>query len=501
MLQNDIYDLINERIKLRGKNQFELKIDYNINPNLKINRYKVEAYFFIPKSLGINSKTYNTENFFEDIDSKIRFKTPRMAINTLFDQENLESPYWRVLRLMRMVENKEVSNRQIIRELKMLVCIIKSCLGEEALKIVEILSHKEVDKHLWVLLYDIDQIKAKFVAIREKAETTKLAEKVKTSFIFADEYLSLLIENNLINIFNASEKQENGQEIRKKLAGYIRDEIKHRIKENYESVPEKSIDNESIAYRGGKLKRYFSSVLFLSLKEIKRGRYLANILFALAAGLAMFIAIIITIYSSLNYVITSLPFVTIGVLGYMLKDRMKDWLKNFFVRKLSHYFPRKSFHIYDSYLDKNIGTFKNQASYVKIKELSGRIKEIRDLDPLAKLENGNSSEEIIKYERWVNLYTEIIERKHERTKNINDIIRFNAFEFIQRCDDPYFPHLSLSKNEDKLETIKCGKTYHLNVIFKFSYKVKKGRSKFFVRKVQAILDKNGIKRLVMPTAA
>jgi len=500
MIQNDIYDLINERIKLRGKNQFELKIDYNINPNLKINRYKVEAYFFIPKSLGINSKTYNTENFFEDIDSKIRFKTPRMAISTLFDRENLESPYLRVLRLMRIAENKKSSGRQIIRELKMLICIVKSCLGEESLRITEMLNHKEVDKHLWALLYEVDQIKEKFSELRKIAETARLADKVKTSFIFADEYLSLLIENNLINIFNASEKQENGKEIRKKLAGYIRDEIKHRIQENYESVPEKSIDNESISYRGGKLKRYFSSVLFLSLKEIRRGKYLANILFALAAGLAMFIAIIITIYSSLKYVITSLPFVTIGVLGYMLKDRMKDWLKNFFVKKLSHYFPRKSFHIYDSYLEKNIGTFKNQASYVKMKELKENIKEARNHDLLARLEQGNNAEEIIKYERWVNLYTDIIERKHERTKNINDIIRFNAFEFIQRCDDPYFSHLSLSKKEDKLETVRCGKTYHLNVIFKFSYKSEKNKYKFFIRKVQAVLDKNGIKRLIMPTS-
>src|SRR5262245_42979555 len=51
--------LIDSRIQTHDSRQFEVKLDYSIDPTAKQNHYQVDAYFFIPKSLGINSQTYS----------------------------------------------------------------------------------------------------------------------------------------------------------------------------------------------------------------------------------------------------------------------------------------------------------------------------------------------------------------------------------------------------------------------------------------------------------
>ena len=75
--------LIESRVEAHDSQQFEVKLDYSIDPEKKQNQYRIEAYLFIPRSLGINRETYSTKHFFRDIQSYIRFKTPQISIPDL----------------------------------------------------------------------------------------------------------------------------------------------------------------------------------------------------------------------------------------------------------------------------------------------------------------------------------------------------------------------------------------------------------------------------------
>ena len=123
-------NLISDRIKLRDKRHFEVKLDYNLDPSIKVNKYKVEAYFFIPRTLCINRETYSEEDFFRNIQSWIRFKTPKISVENLLNKKNSKSPYARVYKLLNTKHKNGEYAYKIIRELKILMCVLKILVRE-----------------------------------------------------------------------------------------------------------------------------------------------------------------------------------------------------------------------------------------------------------------------------------------------------------------------------------------------------------------------------------
>jgi len=63
-------------------------------------------------------------------------------------------------------------------------------------------------------------------------------------------------------------------------------------------------------YRRGILKKFISSVLYLKV-EVSERKALSQILFGIAAGLAMLFAVIATIYAQNRFSLNSWPFVFI----------------------------------------------------------------------------------------------------------------------------------------------------------------------------------------------
>jgi hypothetical protein len=59
----DPEELIDSRLRVHDDNQVEIKLDYAIDTNRRHNRYRVETYFFVPKSLGLDVHAYPREQF------------------------------------------------------------------------------------------------------------------------------------------------------------------------------------------------------------------------------------------------------------------------------------------------------------------------------------------------------------------------------------------------------------------------------------------------------
>ena len=68
---------IQERIKIHDRHQFEIKHVYPLSSqNGRALRYTVELYLFIPQSLDINPASRRKEEFYRDLQSRIRWPTP-----------------------------------------------------------------------------------------------------------------------------------------------------------------------------------------------------------------------------------------------------------------------------------------------------------------------------------------------------------------------------------------------------------------------------------------
>ena len=80
------------QLEQHDKYNFEAKMDYSLHKDSKISRYNVQIYFFIPFALHINDKTYPKQKFYADFTNYIRFKTPKMSLMGICNENNPKSP-------------------------------------------------------------------------------------------------------------------------------------------------------------------------------------------------------------------------------------------------------------------------------------------------------------------------------------------------------------------------------------------------------------------------
>ncbi|MCX7805310.1 MAG: hypothetical protein N3A38_08990 [Planctomycetota bacterium] len=87
---------IESRFRVHDKYQFEVKLDYEMDFSKRIDNYRIEAFFFLPASLGINALSYPKDLFYRDLLSYTRYKTPSMSFRELLDESNALSPLTRL---------------------------------------------------------------------------------------------------------------------------------------------------------------------------------------------------------------------------------------------------------------------------------------------------------------------------------------------------------------------------------------------------------------------
>ena len=86
-------------------------------------------------------------------------------------------------------------------------------------------------------------------------------------------------------------------------------------------------------HRIGFLKKFCMNILFLSARRAQQRQGWEEVLFALAAGVAMAFATAVAFWAQARYTQASLNFFLIMVVGYMMKDRIKEGLRRIFSQR------------------------------------------------------------------------------------------------------------------------------------------------------------------------
>ena len=143
---------------------FETKIDYVLDRTQKKDHssFLLESFFFIPENLQINKDSYTRDQFFLDLNNRIRFKTPQMSIKGILDKNNKLSPVNVILEKLQEIEYGQKEQEleiRIEREIRLLACIIKVSLRDQHLHSLSNLLHQ-----LWSYLLHI-KAKNKYLSI------------------------------------------------------------------------------------------------------------------------------------------------------------------------------------------------------------------------------------------------------------------------------------------------------------------------------------------------
>lgn len=501
-------NLIESRVEAHDSQQFEVKLDYSIDPNQSRNEYQVEAYMFVPKSLGINRDTYSTSHFFRDMHSYIRFKTPPVALKELLSSEFKRSPFIRLgaaLKVLREDPGSKKAESKLTRELKLLACLTRANMRDSVRELIESLPTPNGDalqfttqdeEEIVSVLHDIKMVFEAYRALKPELAIDGVSFNVKDTYEKVDEYLSLVLENHLTHLLEALDarySQKQFLESRKRVTTLLENERNHRDAAGYPRILESGIPNEHYLYRRGLLKKMAMSVLFLQVSKEDSMDGHSDFVASIAAGVAMVFATLAAILAQTRYGLNTGPFVAALVVSYILKDRIKDWIKRYYSKFVAYRLWDRSIRIVDPHHDQPVGRCREQFEFLSRGQIPEAILKIRHEGEPDSVEARAKQEHCIRYNKEIRLDGKRIDVNHGRLLDINDIIRFNVWRMFILADDPKHDVRLFNVRRQEIETVECPKVYHLNILLRFLG----GKEKTLVtsERVRVVLDRNGIRHL------
>jgi hypothetical protein len=493
-------------VEQHDRYNFEAKMDYSLHKDSKISRYNVQIYFFIPSALHINEKTYPKQKFYADFTNHIRFKTPKMSLMGICNENNPLSPIYNICNLTQDLKNGTISEEQlhrIIYELRLLGAMYKSTIRDqfrlfkEELKQIEDIS--EINAKILAYLKEIEKFRNRFSELGTDLMASFSPETLRESCKFVDQYLSLQTQEQLTKLLKIIQKIPEQRLLEDKLKNLIANEIKHRRAMKSYLIRDHQDENESFTYWEGILKKFIQGILYLKTKDKAEERSTLQLLYGIAAGFAMFISLMIGLWIGDLFSQGSMGLVIALSIAYILKDRLKEGARNWSNKFVSHIFPDRKIEIFDIDGKEKIGSFRETARFMQLNQTPPEILKIRQASNISSIEQEGKPELVLRYNKRVRLYNHVINRHHQRHQDIFDIMRFNIRNFIQYADDAKRIEEVYNTESGQIEESICAKVYHLNLVLRLYSKDASGHEQLQYKKVRVILDQNGIKRFQEPT--
>ncbi|MCB1112165.1 MAG: hypothetical protein KDK72_05855 [Chlamydiia bacterium] len=483
-------------IHIRDQFQFELKSEFFPRHEEARGIYTQEFYLFIPNSLQVNRDTYSKKQFYRDQTNFIRYKTPEFTFSGLIDPRNPLSPLNR-MQVMRGRIKDPKAVEKVEDELKLLGNIVRSALRKQAAEIIAILEGAEPENVLPIIhrlheevqlfLHNFNDVMLDYL---EKSDVISL----KTHFHYVDEFISNAISYYATGILYTLRKQD-----RKSFAAADRElcsliiEEKENNSENILGVDNPK-DKEYFFYKQGLLNKFILDALLLNTRRTSSERHLRELIGSFAAGIAMLFFFALFVWQGEHVTRTSELFIIGTVVLYIIKDRIKENIRNVSYKHAFKWFPDFTTVIRSPDGKTVLGKLVESFSFITAKALPKEIKKVRNREFHYVLEDFQRPENVIYHKKSVRMYPESGEDSSRRY-GLNIITRFSIYHFLEKADDPVQQFLTIDNTNHHFLDYILPKVYHLNIIMKSSFRNEAGKLEVEIKKFRLIIDKNGIRRI------
>lgn len=477
---------IQERIKIHDRHQFEIKHVYPLSSqNGRALRYTVELYLFIPQSLDINPESRRKEEFYRDLQSRIRWQTPVCLLESLLCSEEsiLARLRARMSELGRRPDDPKVQER-FVDTLKLCCSIVKSALRDEIEFCCDsCLTGERIDR----LENNTQELLSRFRGLRPLLQVPHLDPRYAEIYDFGDEYISLVAEYYFASLAESlSDTGEISRKLRKAVLRLAAGEAHYRRKRGFSSVISESDSNEAAIYRMRVLKKIMGSILYLRTSRSADGRFAEELLTSLSAGVAMFLALMLSLLGRHLVADVTAWFVAIAVICYIVRDRIKDSCRFRFVGWARRFFFDYSTRISDAH-GRRVGTSKELFSFIRESALPPEVAKLRARSLVVELANA-PGENIVYYKKKIVLRA-ASSPSGEEYNGVVDIVRMSIRHLLDRMDDPIRSLLLPQSGGVRRVNGHC--VYHLNLVLRYAAE---GNPEEY-RKFRLILDQNGIVRI------
>ncbi len=484
--------IIRENIKKHDQLSFEIKLEFPFVPKKKKRKrkdnYYVNIYLFLPYALDVNKHSFTKEDFYNSLKTYIRFTTPTYSLQNILKSKN--SP----LEKLKKVINDYITSPDDDKkddfeiQVKRFCSIFGTAMRRAGNKILKTKDTEVRGRLVHEFTEQVNQVREKFQILGSNLTPPEENGYLLNTFHFADEYQSLLVERNLLFLLDGIEKKKTkcNKEHLDKLNNLVLWENTYREEQGYPSVAYANRNNEHVLHRASRLKKFIESNLFLNTDTKKDGVVFEQIMFALAAGLAMVFATGVAFASQLIYGNLTLPFFIALVISYMFKDRIKE-LVRIYLNKKHHKFAQDfRTNIYDQQ-SRKIGFLKESFNFIKHRHLPEAILHARNSMRATGISKESMGEKIILYRNQIKIFNKKV-KSLDDFSGTTEILRLNISDFTKNMDDPEKEIFVRTKKGFKRGYAK--RYYHLNLILNYS-DGKEEKIKLY----KLIAARNGINRV------
>ncbi len=481
--------VIKEIVKKHDLLSLETKLEFPVKKeSKKADNFDFDMFLFLPYGLDINKHNFTQEDFYNSLKTHIRLSTPFYKLHKLIDGES--SPYAKLQQSIS--EYVSLSNDKTLleyeKQLKLFCSIFKAALRFETNKILRSRSEERRLQLVYDYKKNIKKSRGYFKNLFLQLNSLSHGEKAQSVFHYADEYQSLLVEKHTASLIKSvSKKSKIAITIHEVLSNIVIAEMDYRLEKNYLSVGVKKIKSIDLLHRSARLKKFIESNLYLNTDTKKEGVIVEQLLFSIAAGIAMVFATVVAFASQMLYGSLSLPFFIALVIGYMFKDRIKELVRLYLGkkhRKIIYDFKTKIY----SQDKKKIGSLKESFGFDKYSLLSKKILDQRNKMRVTEITEESLGEKIIHYRTKVKIRKK--SKAYSDFSGLTQIMRFNVSDFTKKMDDPEKEVLLRTKNGFK--RVFSDRVYHLNLILTYS-----DNKDFMINSYKIFTNRRGISRIEM----
>lgn len=500
-------DAVHQRVRAHDQYQVEFKLDYQLSPARRT-RYQITTYIFVPPSLAIRSDTYSKSEFYRDIQNYVRLQTPLIPLNRL--RHDADSPLVMLTTQLACADAGCLADaeQEIITNLKFLRAILKSSLRLELRRIGRAQSGNQSDAAeaprasslVLQTLQEADAIIAQFRQAGQPLSGLPSDHTVLQAYRLADESISLVYEEFLLSLFRLVGQQRGkvNAELERCIEKTVQGEITYRQRTGYSALLQPEGDNEVFLHRTSMLKKYASSVLYLSPTVQREGTAIEQVLLAFAAGLSMIFATVVAFYFQLRYGQFTFPVFVALVVGYMFKDRIKESARSFFAHSLRHFLFDRRIVVRTRDGKEKLGYLREKLTYPSMRQIPPHVLEMRNRNRNTGLENQNQDESVLCYTKEVILRANAFRRMATGgppITGITDIMRYDVRPYLRKMDDPIERKFYLQRG--KLCVARCQRVYYLNIVSVYTSEGEQGFQR--IERTRVALTRKGIKRIERDT--
>lgn len=462
--------MIDVQVRIHDRFSVEFKIGYVVRKELKINDFMMNTWIFVPNGLDINSFTYTKNQFYRSVKSGIRLITPIYTMNDLADEDALPFRFLEVAINELMADPARENLAEVEYQIKMFCSIVRSAMRRGADRILKNTSGDKREAKVCEYKDRIVRVIRRYRNLRTLLSNSELGREALVFYLFGDEFLSNLLEFQIYRLLELMKQKDPGcyQQVEPGMMQLVKQEIEYKKASGYSYVKKDSPDcNRGVFFRMCLLKKYVESHLFLNAYKKKDGQIAEQVYFSVAAGISMIFATAIAFSFQQKYGNFTMPLFVALVISYMLKDRIKELTRYYFVHRLAKkYFDNKTI---ISIKETPLGWIKEGVDFITENRVPEEIMEMRGRSDLLEADNRNRAENIILYRKLVQIDSQVLDENNQYdVVGINDILSFNVSGFVLKMDNPEVP-LAIPSEDGGYEIINGERIYYINFLIQLRY--------------------------------